>query len=487
MEDTPTTAMAAKQQSLEQRQRTLRKKLIGQQQQLDLETRVEEQMRLEYEVAKSSQQLQALEKELAGLKVPQLIMKANNYKNTNNYAKALELWHEIYLLQADNPLIESSLASLKSAQATHSQCAQLRPQLARHLQLLKPVWADLMDKLKKPSDSIEFQGLLQVTADYLAKEMSADEFVMWYQAEMKNDSAQAPSNNLAGIADRIKRGDMVLFLGADIAMHYQEACLNDQGVANTLAERVHYKNFNGTLSSIAEYCQARPDIGTNTLLDHLDQHLPNPQQRIQFYQHLAQTQVAQVLITAAYDELLERAFLEAGKPFVKLSAFVNKSRYYEIGHVKVHYSDGSQVDQILMEEVLSKMKFIENGYSVIYKIRGTCNKNDVEERDALILSERHFFDFARYARRIIPSNLVHEIRKRGFLFLGHHPRSWEDRLLVKALLEKRQYADEPCYVLTRDAEPMGEAHWKQHNVERFAYELPDLDACFQQDIREERL
>lgn len=371
------------------------------------------------------------------------------------------------------------MLELENKARYHAQARQLMSQLALHAGALATIWADLFAQLRTPIANDEFASLIDVTTQYCAGEISAENFILWFNhAIQQAPQKQQTSRDLINIAQRIQRGDMVLFLGSDIAKHYHCDCLNEQQIAQQLAQQEDYTSFTGSLTAIAEYYQAQAGIGANTLLERLQHHLPKRPHAINFYQHLAQTQVAQVIITTVYDDLLEQTFLAANKPFVKLNSFINKSDYYKIGYVKVHYSDQPDKDQIITAEALSKFKFIEQGYSIIYKMRGTCDKENIEERDALILSERQFFDFARHGRGMIPSNLTQEIRKRGFLFLGYRPRSWDDRLLVEILLSKRQNADEPCHLLTTTSEPLEDAHWKRHKVERYPFDLSDLDACF---------
>ncbi|MGH8547980.1 MAG: HEAT repeat domain-containing protein [Methylococcales bacterium] len=118
-----------------------------------------------------------------------------------------------------------------------------------------------------------------------------------------------------------------------------------------------------------------------------------------------------------------------------------------------------------MEEELSHLKLLEEGYSLIYKIKGTCkpgkrglNASNLQ-KDALLLSESNFFTFARNADKIIPGYLIKHFQDRSFMFLGFSPKSWEDRLLVNILLEKRRYISTPCYTASTTDDPLEAAYW----------------------------
>ena len=249
-----------------------------------------------------------------------------------------------------------------------------------------------------------------------------------------------------------------------------------------LAQRIGYEQFNGSLSSIAEYYQLRPDFGHPELLKTLRGHLSQNGHGVLLYKALAKIQAPLILISSAYDNRLEKAFRAADKPFVELSSIVRRSDEYDIGHVVVNYSDSdsSQAAPVSGEK-LSGMRFLEQGYSVIYKIRGNCgttegsaDEDELLQQDALTLSESSYFSFARYADKIIPGYLARQLRNRGFLFVGYQPKDWEDRLLASALLEKRN-SQEPCYVIGDTSEPMETAFWKSRSVEPYPIDIRELD------------
>lgn len=263
----------------------------------------------------------------------------------------------------------------------------------------------------------------------------------------------------------------------------------ERALVGQLAKQIGYEHFDGTLPSIAEYYQLRADLGLASLLDNLRQSLPDAARVINLYQALAKVNAPLILVSSVYDNLLECTFQAAGKRFVELASIINRSEDYDIGHVVVSYSDHSQPTYVCPEEELSRLRLLENGYSVIYKIRGTCetdNGQDAAEnllrRDAMTLSESNYFNFARYADRIIPDYLARQFRNRGFLFIGYRPKEWEDRLLVSALLEKRRNAQEPCYVIgnaPQAGEPpqlLESAFWEHRHVKQYHFDFRELDA-----------
>ncbi|MEZ5479028.1 MAG: hypothetical protein R3E95_16570 [Thiolinea sp.] len=78
------------------------------------------------------------------------------------------------------------------------------------------------------------------------------------------------------------------------------------------------------------------------------------------YQTLARTGENLILVTSAYDNLLEQAFLHNGKPFVEMSSIINRTRKYDIGHVVLNYSDDDKDEIVYPQEELSTLKLLDD-------------------------------------------------------------------------------------------------------------------------------
>lgn len=450
-----------------QHQQTLQDKLTRLQQQYDLETRVEEQMRLEKLMAETRQAL-----------VQQLQQEAHRRKRNGAYAEAVAVWHEIQQLQPDRPDAAPEIAELEHLLIQSRQVTDIIKHISR-IKEVRPLFKELSTALKQPSNTAEYQTLWEQVDFFLTPdEPDVEGFMLWWEGERPSTVSNVQNVNIERLAGRVKRGEIVLFLGSGIAPAYADDEQEETELVQRLAQHIGYDNFNGTLSSIAEYYQLRPDFGQSALLQNLRSQLPDNLRQILLYQALAKVAVPLILISAAYDDLLENTLRKAGKRFVELASIVRRSEDYDIGHVLVSFSDNSQPPKVYPEEELSRLRLLESGYSILYKIRGTCGaeepgKDDVR-RDALTLSESNYFSFARYADRIIPGYLARQLRNRGFLFVGYRPREWEDRLLASALLEKR-HSQEPCYVIGETPEPLEAAYWESRNVKQYRVGIRELD------------
>ena len=450
----------------------------------DLETRPEEQLRLESIIKEKEQkrqevdtQLQDLETKLKQEEIQDLISKAQQATKNKAYPKAIELWQFIQAKVSENApenaQASQELSKLQSQLEKQENSKRLITGLIERMAEIQPIFADVVKRLNDPMAEVSI--ISEQTEKFINNEIDTEQYIKLCQTLIDTPETAETNTNYTALADRINRGEIVLFIGSNLLQEYGQDAAEENQLANSLAEKVGYSAFDGSLSSIAELYQMLPEFGRKSLLSELDKALPSSgaDTRIKLYESLAKIDTPLVLISSAYDNLLEQAFLETGKKFAELSSIITRSEEYDIGHVVVRYSDQKEPEKTYIEEELSRLRLLEEGYSLIYKIRGTCKQNP--QSDALTLAESNYFTFARYGKKIIPSYLSRQFRDRGFLFLGFSPKSWEDRLLVNTLLKKRQHSPEPCYTIGTAFDKMETAYWVSCNVKEHKAELTELD------------
>lgn len=413
-------------------------------------------------------------------KVNPLIKQANNAKRMEAYEEALEIWQQVLTLSPDNTRAHREIEKLQSLNETKAHNKLVLERLASRYADIEPVFLEVGGKLKQTNKPHEVAPLLSLTEKLLDNSMSAEAYINACQALFQEPVAAAAvvqNVDYNALAERISRGEIVLFLGSEIAKDYGNTITTERQVADKLASQTRYDSAEGKLSSVAEYMRLQPEYGPSGLWNRLQTAIEEGATETALYQLLARINSPLILISSAYDDTLARSFKAANKPFVELSSIVNRSDDYDIGHVIVSYSDNSAADQTYTEEELSGLKLYEAGYSIIYKIRGSCCSGSDNElkRDALTVSESDYFTFARYAEKIIPSYLAKQFRGRGFLFLGFSPASWEQRLLVNALLAKRKNANEGCFTVGTSRDPLEAAYWQKQKVQHYDVDLSQLD------------
>ena len=410
-----------------------------------------------------------------------LIKKAIRAKRTEAYDTALELWQQVLNLNPKHARAKEEINTLNHLNNTKQSGSNLLQRLVLRLGEIQPVFNEIAPILNQAAKRPEALSLIEQTTSFLNNDLSSEAYIEFCKTILKpaaNIQTQAQPADYEALAQRICKGEIALFLGSDIGREYGHELVSEQQMAVELAKQSNYENFDGGLSSIAEYLRLRPEYGASGLWDKLGNAMQQDPQDATLYRLLAQTEAPLILISSAYDDRLERCFQASRKLYVELTSIVCRSDDYDIGHVIVRYSDKKEPDRTYEAEKLSALKLQEAGYSVIYKIRGSCTPQGSQQelkRDALTVAESDYFTFARYAEKIIPNYLTTLLRGRGFLFVGFSPDRWEQRLLVNALLSKRTHASDECYTIGVSQDPLEAAYWQKQKVQHYDVNLSELD------------
>lgn len=463
-------------QALEERRRRLLALLSRCRAQLDLEDDPKRQLKLEQDIADTEQKLQQETAELChhGLAI------VRERKAKVAYESAIAL---VQRLLQDQPTHLELRQEMHELQTLQQQASKVDDYNARLFAVkdsgFKAVRITVKQALQTETGrrGAQLMGYLDLL---FSGAMEVDDFLEAWQDFQQNPSTQGQSFahvEKLGIAQRIRTGSMVLFLGSGVAgNHAQESALAAQ-----LAEQANYASTHPpSLSAVAEYYRMKLDLGVARLLQDLQAILPQDAQQVGLYQQLAAVSARLILVSAAYDDLLEQALMAASKPFVSLTSVIQQGQA-SVGQVVVSFSDDNAQAGVYPKEAISGLDL--GRYSVIYKIKGSCRvtQKQTVRTDTLALSENDYFNFARHADKLMPDYLANEFNDKGFLFIGYHPRHWEDRLLASAVLKRRGFANEPCYRLAATGlEPLEEAFWQRSNVTQYAMNLPELEQYLQQ-------
>ena len=451
----------------------------------DLETRPEEKLRLRPVLEKCEQERQAVEREWLSLeteqakrRLPRLLQEARDLERNKAFKEALEAWKEIHNLAPDDLQVTEEIRRLENRLQQVQQLTEYSKLLARRQGEIEPLFRTVITRLRQMKETnLVDETLVDFVYDFLQGELSAEEFTAAWEAWTATGAPDEP--DYRALADRLQRGEIVLFLGSDIPRLSDSDALVPETLVAKLAQRASYQDYSGSLSMIAEYYQMKPEYGRPSLVRHLktiieETAVPD----IPLYRLLARMEQPVVMISANYDMLLERVLQQAGRNYVLIASIICSTSDSEVGNVVIHYSDKEAPEFLQLEQDLSSLKLIENGYSVIYKIRGYCNTihKEMEYQDHILtLAEQNYFTFARHMDRFIPNYVVKQFASRGLFFLGYSPRHWEDRLLVNAILDKRRHQQyEPAHVITQETDPFVRAYWDSRGVHQYRIELNEF-------------
>lgn len=422
-----------------------------------------------------------------------LIKEAEQAKRNDALETALQKWQQVLTIAPDFERANKEISRLEQLRSLQQRGKDLLPQLLSRMDEIQPVFGEVATILSQASKRPEVTAIMALSQQFLENSITSDDYTKQCKVafQSKNNGIQSVSNtDYAVLAERIGKGEMVMFLGSDIAQEYGVVAKNEQQLAKDLAQQAEYPDFEGGLSSITEYLHIGTSLGARGVWEKLESAMQKTEAETRLHTLLAKVEAPLILISAAYDNQLERCFDQAGKLYVQLSSIICPSEHYDVGHVVASYSDGSEQDQTYLAEELSALKLHEKGYSIIYKIRGSCvttNKQSEEDkamqRDGLTVTESNYFTFARHAETIIPSYLASLLRGRGFLFVGFSPESWEQRLLVNTLLSKRKHAHDRCHTVGVSQDPLEAAFWRQQGVVPYDVNLPELDGHIEEVLR----
>lgn len=464
------------------------------QHQRDHETRVDEQARLDEVLSGLAVQRQEIEQELESLegqaatlkhqgaqeKVRSLVLEAREHERKQSFDSALACWRSLALLAPSGYDVTSELVRLQERKVRSESRAQLLRRLSSHLGSITPVFRSVAEFLRQtePADADPALTLVEQLAE---NHIDAATFVRLWQELQPAKAAPAPSFDFSASYRRLTRGELALFLGADLSNQFDAAQPTMRRIAAELASEAQLQDSTPgaaaiPLSSVAEYFHMAPEHGPLALLRGVYGRLPRAAITNPLYELLARQDAPLLILCAGQDTQLESAFMRASKPFVVISSVVSTMAGSYPGQILLRYSDQETVDEPLLGDHLSKLSLLEKGYSILFKLRGTCPPPErIGERSlaSLVLSERSHFQLAHYVDKIVPTYLSAKLGSLGLWFLGFAPDQWEDRLLSGAVLDSRR-SPEPACAVRLEPSRLEAAYWASRGVRVAPFLLPDF-------------
>jgi len=144
--------------------------------------------------------------------------------------------------------------------------------------------------------------------------------------------------------------------------------------------------------------------------------------------YLAELPAPLLIVTTNYDDLVERAFIKAGKPY----------------DLVVHPTDRKDVEASVLwwrdkadkpETVAPNKLFIDlTKTTVVYKMHGTVNRV-MKEWDSYVITEEDYVDFLSRmtGQSAVPAQFMRHFRSRHFLFMGYGLNDWNLRVVLNNL------------------------------------------------------
>lgn len=181
-------------------------------------------------------------------------------------------------------------------------------------------------------------------------------------------------------------------------------------------------------------------------------------------------------ITTNYDDLLERAFLEAGEEF-DLLTYIAFGR--DAGKFRHTRPDGTS-EVILVPNSYAELRCDER--PVIAKIHGAVARS-ADEEDSFVITENHYIDYLSRTdiAKLIPVNVLTRMRKSNFLFLGYSLRDWNLRVILHRLWGTEGLSFQ-SWAITPHPDRLEEKAWARRGVDMLSSRLEEYTESLRAEV-----
>jgi hypothetical protein len=243
------------------------------------------------------------------------------------------------------------------------------------------------------------------------------------------------------IARLLLKGQVVPFLGAGAsagsrptgaAWDAKTATFLPRGseLATFLATQSSFpsddKHDRGDLPKVASYFVETS--GRKPLREYLCDIFDRTFEVCEIHRFLAELSVPLLIVTTNYDDLIERAFAEAGKPF---DLVIHPTDRQENEAKVLWWKHGADEPQFVMPRTL--LIDLEKT-TVIYKMHGSVDRL-LHKWHSYVVTEEDYIDFLSRmtSESPVPSQFASHFRPRHFLFLGYSLSDWNFRVVLRNL------------------------------------------------------
>lgn len=175
----------------------------------------------------------------------------------------------------------------------------------------------------------------------------------------------------------------------------------------------------------------------------------------------------QLIITTNYDDVLEKAFEQAGEPYDLVTYIADG---HERGKFRHWSPDGHNE---LVETANTYDKVSTDKRTVILKIHGAVDRA-MADRDSYVITEDHYIDFLAHSdiASLIPVMLNLKLRKSHFLFLGYSLRDWNLRVILHRIWGEQKLPYRSWAVLLKP-DLLDVEFWQKRKVQILNLRLED--------------
>jgi len=187
----------------------------------------------------------------------------------------------------------------------------------------------------------------------------------------------------------------------------------------------------------------------------------------------------QLIVSTNYDDLVERAFVQAGEPFDLVTYIADGPHRGKFLHAGP--AGGSTVIEIPNQyRDLSLER-----RTVILKIHGAVDRLAPDgENDSYVITEDHYIDYLTRTElaNLIPVTLAAKLRKSHFLFLGYGLRDWNLRVILHRIAGEQKLSFK-SWAIQRQPTDLDHEFWRKRDVDILDLDLARYVAALRARLR----
>lgn len=309
------------------------------------------------------------------------------------------------------------------------------------------------------------------------------------------------------IARALKRGRVVPFLGAGVSLSAQHAEAGEEGakagglpsakeLSHRLAKLGSFPAESDTdlddLSKVASYYAETS--GRGNLREMLHETFNRDFTPGKVHRYLADIDKPLLVVTTNYDDLVERAFKEKGRPY---DLVIHPTDRADMAGAVLWWK-GGETEPIPEDPRRIPMNERLKQTTVIYKMHGSVMRSwyrgasppqtqeDEDDRaylqDSYVITEEDYIDFLhRMTGQVaVPTQFMDYFSTRQFLFLGYRLRDWNLRVVLKNLnsvLKKQQAnnmtqeSEDPSWAIQSQPSLLEEKLWQRRGIHIYDKDL----------------
>ena len=284
------------------------------------------------------------------------------------------------------------------------------------------------------------------------------------------------------ILKALRNGSAVPFLGAGASMvgrQNGDATYLPSGsdLARSLAKDAQFPSTNEIdLTDLSKVSSYYVDVSSRILLrQELRSVFADTSKKYccnNLHRFLASIANNMMVVTTNYDTLLERAFIEAGKPY---DLVVYPADNEDYANAIFWWRHGSNDPELLKPQDIDIDDLGKT--NVIYKMHGSV-REEVDKWDSFVITEEDYIDFLSRMESAVPSAFSAYFGNRSFLFLGYGLKDWNLRLLLRKI--RRKADDQPrklqptSWAMQKDPTALDRQLWEKRGVNIYNVPLEDF-------------